>query len=180
MNVWKYLFLSTSSAQFQDTASIVIAHSQPKISDGVLFFSGSDNTSPYSLYFFKVTFGKSLMDWTNKLLWNFGSWSAYNNFNSLMSSDGSKIYSFPIYGSPVSTYFVTFNTIDGTVLGSRYKSSIGWSYVYKGAEGMGYISLSVTCSSIHLILIDTKTYTFIIKQSVNSLMATTFELFSGR
>ena len=71
-----------------------------------------------------------------------GSWLAYLS-ESLLSTDGSKIFSFFTYQSPRNMYFVTFNKSTGSVIGSRYKSSTSIDQIYGSAQKGDLIVLTV-------------------------------------
>ena len=52
-----------------------------------------------------------------------GTWTAYYSW-STFSADGLQIYLFFPYGATRFLYFVTVSTTDGSVLNTRYKSSV--------------------------------------------------------
>ena len=62
-----YLFSTPTSAQCHNVPSVfVFPYGQIKISDSEYFFLGIDQ-APSDLHLLKVTFGNSLVDWSNKI-----------------------------------------------------------------------------------------------------------------
>ena len=109
LNVWKYLFSSPTTSQCQEIVSIKqYAYGQLKIADGQFYFVGIDPTSSYPLHLNKITFGNSAADWSYKMTCWSGSWSASES-DSVLSSDGLKIYSVFNYGPSSLMFFVTLN-----------------------------------------------------------------------
>ena len=117
--IWKY----KSPTLTCQTSSILqsFAQGQLKLSDSKLFFFETD--SAYTLHFCQITFGNSAADWSKKMTCPSGTCSAGLS-ESLLSSDSSTIYSLFAYGSTRYLYFTSFRSSDGSVLGTRYKSSI--------------------------------------------------------
>ena len=92
-----------------------------------------------------------------------GSWVAYLS-ESLLSTDGSKIFSFFTYGNTYYMYFVTFSKVDGTVIGSRYKSSTPITGIYGSAQKGDLIVLTVYVSSTYyLVILNTTSNVFTMK-----------------
>ena len=93
-----------------------------------------------------------------------GSWLAYLS-ESLLSTDGSKIFSFFTYGSPYYMYFASFNKSNGAVIGSRYKSSTPINGIYGSAQKGDLIVLTVYVSSTYyLAMLNTTSNAFVTKQ----------------
>ena len=93
-----------------------------------------------------------------------GSWSAYLS-ESLLSSDGTKIFSFFTYGNTYYMYFATLNKADGAVIGSIYKSSTPITGIYGSARKGDLIVLTVYYSCIYyLAMFNTTSSVFTIKQ----------------
>ena len=95
----------------------------------------------------------------------FSPWSAGYS-ESLLSSDGSKIFSFFTYGYPdYYMYFAAFNKADGAVIGSRYKSSTPITGIYGSAQKGDLIALTVYVSSTYyLAMLNTTSSVFVTKQ----------------
>ena len=72
------------------------------------------------------------------MLWPSGSWSASYS-ESMLSSDKTTISSFYTYGSPSYLYFASFSASDGSVISSRYKSTISLSYVWGATISGDYL-----------------------------------------
>ena len=85
------------------------------------FYISLDNSSPTNLHMCKVTFGSTSVDWAKKIICPTSSWSSYAG-ETLMSSDGSVMYTFFLYGDTASMYahFVSLNPNSGGVIGTRY------------------------------------------------------------
>ena len=80
----------------------------------------------------------------------------------IVSTDGSTVYTFSAYGSSGNfyTYFTAFNLTNGSVIGSRYKSSIYW-YIYRSTTTGEYIVLPFIWSSTnYLVIFNTSSFTF--------------------
>ena len=152
LNICKYLFSSSATSQCQEIVSIYqYAYGQLKIADGQFYFVGLDPTFPFPLHLNKITFGNSAADWSYKMACWSGSWSASES-DSVLNSDGSKIYSVFSYGPSSSMFFVTLNLADGTIQGNRYKSVIGWNYVGGVVLDETYLAMTALWSNQYLIL----------------------------
>ena len=109
-----------------------------------------------------------------------GSWNVGAS-EGILSADGSKIHIFYIYDNADYLYFVTLKFTDGTVLSSRYKSTLLWSYVYGSALSGDYLAANAKCSIPYLVLFSTKTSLFTVKSfSFNNLFGLSAEIASGR
>ena len=84
----------------------------------------------------------------------------------MINSDGTKIYSFFTFGGNSKyIHLAVFNEADGSIIGSRYKSSIGCSGVYGSDQNGDIIVLTAPCSSdYYLVMMNTITNIFTIKQ----------------
>ena len=134
---------------------------QLKLSDNQFFFIATDSTT--SLHFWKLTFGSSAIDWSKTMTCSVGSCTS-TNFESLLSSDSSKIYSIYAYGNPQYLYFITLNSTDGSVIGTRYKSTISWLNIYGSAEISNYLIVTIKlASSAALFVFDTTAIKFTFK-----------------
>ena len=94
------------------------------INTNQFMIAGSQSTSGGYLHYYKFTYGNTNADWADKMLCPSGVWDISFS-EQLLNFDSSKIYSLISYGTTSSPYiyFVTFNIADGTVSGSRYRSS---------------------------------------------------------
>ena len=102
--------------------------------------------------------------WTNQMSCTSGSWSASLS-ESLLSTDGSKIFSFFTYQSPRKMYFAIFNKADGAVIGSRYKSSTTITGIYGSVQKGDLIVLTVYYSSTYyLAMLNTTSNVLVTKQ----------------
>ena len=109
------------------------------ISNSQFFVLGAAPVSPNNLRMYKITFSLTPIEWANQIVCTSGSCSASNS-ESLLSSDGSTIYSFFTFGSSSSSasylYFCGLSVSDGSVATTRYKSSAtvfgAWGSALKG------------------------------------------------
>ena len=108
------------------------------ISSSKFFVLGADPASPYNLHIYKVTFSSTSVDWANQLACSSGTWASYFS-ESVLSSDGSKVYSFFIFGVTKYLYFAGFSVSDGSVATTRFKSSISVPDLYGSALNGDYV-----------------------------------------
>ena len=82
---------------------------------------------------------------------------------SLLSNDGTKIFNLFTYGDGTTyyLYFATFKESDGTIDGSRYKSSTGCSKVFGSAQKEEFIVATVYCNpSFYLVIVNSTSSIF--------------------
>ena len=108
------------------------------ISNSQFFVFGVPITSPYNLQMYKITFRSTSVDWANQIIWSSTTWTAYNS-ESVLSSDGSTIYSFFTFGATKYLYFYGLYVSSGGVATTRHKSSISVSQVWGSALNGDYI-----------------------------------------
>ena len=145
-------------------------YGQVKISDSSFFMLGY-GVSPFPLHFYRITFGSTSPDWADKMLCSSGSWTlSYSE--SQLSSDKSKIYTFISYGSPSYLYFITLSTSDGSILSSRYKSSINIPYTWNSAVSGDYIMVVAYGASTlaYLLILNTATNIITTKNIVSGII----------
>ena len=131
----------SSNAQCQSINSIIIGWGHLMISNSQFFVLGVAPSSPYNLHMYKITFLSTSVNWANQIACSSGTWSAYLS-ESVLSSDGSTIYSFFLFGSSANTrylYFCGLSTSDGSVATTRYKSSTVVMQVYGSALNGDYV-----------------------------------------
>ena len=160
--ICKYSF-SSSSAQCQKIISINNSFEFLKISDSQLFVLGVASASPYPLHMYKITFNSSSVNWANQIAWTSGTWSTSLS-ESVLSSDGSTIYSFFTFGasSTSNLYFCGQTLSDGNVIATRYKSSTVVSDIWGSALNGDYV-VATTFSPASLVMYSISSSTFIIK-----------------
>ena len=160
--MWKYLL--SGSEQWQEITSIKgYAYGQLKFNDNQYFFVGDGPSSPYNLQLYKVTIGNTAVDWAAQISWSSGTWSSSDS-DSILSSDQSILYSIFIFGSTSRLYLNKLNPSNGSVIGTRYRSSISCSRARKTLLNGDYVVISAYWSSQFIILFNTVTSTFNIKQ----------------
>ena len=87
---------------------------------------------------YKLTFLSTSADWAKEIVCSSGSWVSSVS-ESVLSSDGSTIYSIFIFGSSTYVYFAGLSASDGKVTTSRYKSSVTASFVFGGTLNEDYV-----------------------------------------
>ena len=177
-NLWKYLF-SSSTAQCQLITNIKNGYGVVMLTTTQFFITGTVTTTPNHLWMYKVTYSSTYVDWANQITCTGGSWSeSYSS--SMVSSDGSTIYSFIAYSqSSTYLYFFSLSVATGSVIGSRYKSSVAISFV-SGSIAYGDYVLATTVLPFSLVIYTLSTSTFIIKTPIGVLNELGVELSSGR
>ena len=104
-----------------------------------------------------------------------------DSIESVISSDKSSIYFLFAYGSDIYAtylYFVCFNSLDGSILSSRYKSSIN-IYDVNSIILYGDYVISIT-GSPYLVMYSITTFAFTIKKCNGILYSMLFDSYSGR
>ena len=85
---------------------------------------GKDASTSTLFHMYMINFISSSYNWANTI--SCSTDCSFNLQESIKSSDNSKIYSLlPLELSP-NAYFITLNSTNGSVIGSRYRSSIIW------------------------------------------------------
>ena len=131
-----------------------------------MFMLGNDPSPPYQLHLYKHTFGGTSPDWSLKLSWPSGLWSAHYSESLLISSS---IYTFFPYGSSQYVYMAVISLSDGTV-NYRHKSSISCAFVWGSGVNGDYIAASVYWPPYpYLLMLNRATNLFDIK-SFSSLL----------
>ena len=140
------------------------------ISNSQFFVVGVAYTSPNNLHMYKITFSLTSVNWANQITCT-GAW--FSGFSkSLLSSDGSTIYSFFLFGPSSSTlyiYFCGLSVSDGSVLTARYKSSATAANVYGSALNGDYV-VATTISFTSLVMYSISSSTFTIKSFSGSYL----------
>ena len=128
------------------------------ISNGQFFVLGAAPFSPKHLNMYKITFSLTSVSWANQIVCT-GTWSSAES-ESRLSSDGSKIYSFFLFGSTKYLYFVGLSVADGSVATTRYKSSASVYRVYGSALNGDYaIATTFLPNSVVIYSISSSTFT---------------------
>ena len=161
--LWKFLFSASTTSQCQEIPSLYYyAEGAIILSDSQLFML-SKESSASNVHFYKITFGDNNVSWANKIIWYTDSCDlSYSK--SVTSENKSKIYSFFSFGTKAYLHFITFNTTDGTVVGSSFISSIVWDYSLGVIVIDSFIvAISLWNSIYNAILINLNTYSFVIR-----------------
>ena len=159
-NICKYIF-SSASCQWQSITNIKIGYGHLMISDTQFFMVGAGPSTPYDLHMYKLTFLNTSVDWADKIACASGTWTSSFS-ESVLSEDGLSIYSFINFGSSRYLYFVSLSVSTGSVVGTRYKSSVTTNYVWGSALNGDYLIASVE-SPTSLVMYSLSTSTFTIK-----------------
>ena len=175
--ICKYTFFN-SSVQCQTITSINIGYGSLMLSSTQFFIISADSVSPYSLRMYKITFATTAVNWANKITCSSGIWQTSAS-ESQLSLDGSIIYSFFIYGSTKYLYFASLYASNGTVVSSRFKSSISITSVSSSALFGDYV-IALT-NSPSLLIYNIPSVMLIVKStSMSNLFSWSIELSSGR
>ena len=171
----KYIF-SPSSAQCQPVTGINTGYGHLMLSDTQFFLLGVDNS--YQLQMYKITFGSTSVNWANKIICPSLPWGASNS-ESYQSLDGTTIYSLFTYGNSTTPtyylYFASLSVASGSVMATRYKSSISIKLVYGGIFNGDYI-VAMVHVAYYLVIYNISSSSFTIKSYSG---APTFYLYGG-
>ena len=137
MRILSYIF-SSASCQWQSITNIKIGYGHLMISDTQFFMVGAGPSTPYDLHMYKLTFLNTSVDWADKIACASGTWTSSFS-ESVLSEDGLSIYSFINFGSSRYLYFVSLSVSTGSVVGTRYKSSVTTNYVWGSALNGDYL-----------------------------------------
>ena len=171
--------LSLSSAQCQAINNIKYGYGFLMISNSQFFVFGAAPASPYNLQIYKITFLSTSVNWAKKVACPSGVWGS-DDSESMMSYDGSTIYSFFLFGVTRYLYFAGLAVSDGSILTTRYKSSISISYLQGSAMNGDYVVLTTQNSFLMIYSISTSTFTIMSFSSGNFLYGWAVEPSSGR
>ena len=163
VNIWKYLFASPTSVSWFETSNLSgNTNNQMKLSDSQLFFISLDNSSPSNLHMCKVAFGSTSVDWAKMIMCPTSSWNSYTG-ETLMSSDGSVMYTFFLYGDTAAMYahFVSLNPSSGGVIGTRYISSTTSSFIDTSVLIDNYLAVSMRWPDSTLVVFNLNTNSFV-------------------
>ena len=170
----KYLYSSPTTNQCQSTqTNQFYFYGQLMISDISFFFVGFDKSIPTNLFIYKTTFAQTTPDWCYKMLWPQEPCASSDSESILISST---IYSFYIYGYYYYMYFATFSVTTGSILNSRYKSSMRWNYITRISMNGDFIVVATSFpSSDYLMSFNTKTNEIKFWSFKNSISGMVFE-----
>ena len=112
-----------------------------KITDDVYFLSATDTTT-YNLHYYKMKFNSGSVEKASVMSYPDDTSITVSASESMLSSDGSLIYTFISYGNPKYVFFNTFNFSDLSIVGTRYKSSIGWGDILGGTLNGNFLAIT--------------------------------------
>ena len=135
------------------------------ISNSQFFVLGIAPASPNNLQMYKITFSSISVNWANQIVCTSGTWSAGFS-ESVLSSDGSTIYSLFTFGSITYFYFCGLSVSSGTVATTRYISSSSVTNVQGSVLNGDYV-VSFKSISRLIYLVSLKLAKLNIKSSVN-------------
>ena len=183
LKIFKYEFSTSLVCQYHSQeiqVAVSVGFGFQMIKNSEFFFSRIDNTSPYTTHFHKFTFQNFNVDWKKMMLWSGGTWGSSFSSESVISSDTSKIYSF--YTSGNLLYFATFNSLNGDIIDSIYRSNQNIYKVNCVTLSESYISVIIlnTGTNYSVLLFDLSLSTFIIRMTTYNIIGCGVEPFSGR
>ena len=178
--IWKYLELLSVMSCLELPSILSFSYGNLMFDDNQLFLMGKDTSTSPSFHLYKINFSTNSYTWAKRIIWS-SICSPYLS-ESILSNDNSKIYSLFPLESPAYLYFITLNSYDGSVIDSRYRSSISWSQSLGSAKSSNVLLFTVTCSSTYyMIMYDTNSLAFTVKQGVNiSMLEMAVESTTGR
>ena len=149
------------------------------ISNSQFFVLGVAPFSPFNLQMYKITFSLTSVNWANQITCPSVTWSASIS-ESVLSSDGSTLYSFFSFGSTKYLYFWGLTVSDGSVATTRYKASVSVATIWGSALNGDYV-IATTSSPTFLVIYKISSSTFTIKSFAgNNLYGWGVEPSSGR
>ena len=153
--ICKYLYSAPSGSQCITSSSLkLLTYGFLMLSDSKLFFITIESSSN-ALLFISIAFDSRIVNWSKSKSWLSSGCLVYES-ESALSPYSSQIYSFYAYQNPQYLYFTTLNATTGNPIGSQYKSSVGWSYVYGFAETEYFLAATVKWSTDYNLLIFNK------------------------
>ena len=97
-------------------------------------------------------------------------WNIINS-ESVMSNDMSKIFSFLAYSDSLSNiYFTTFKTLDGSILGTKYKTTISWSSAFSSVVNGDNVIATLLCTQYYLVIYNVASDSFTFKSFSNGFL----------
>ena len=179
-HLWRHLF--ATGCLWQQIGLISSrAYGQLKVSSSQFYFVGTEASPNYHLHMVKITYGSSVTDWSNRIDWT-GGICDVSYSGSLLSRDSTAIYSFFPFGVTGNQYlyFVTLNSSDGSVLGSRYISSLKSTCVYGITLADDFIAVNFCYSSYAIMLYNTVTSQFTYRKFIDFIFQITTDSVYGR
>ena len=175
--ICKYTF-STSTTQCQIISGVYYGRGQLMLSSNQFFLFGHEASLPYNLLMYKITFSSTSPNWAKILYCTFPQWY-WTSGDSLLSADGTTIYVFFNYGSFGSPYlyFATFEINFGSLLGTRYKSTINLSHTFGTTLVGDYV---ITSTMSYLVMYSISSSSFTIKTFSGSIYSLIVDKINGR
>ena len=164
--IWKYLIIPKSMTWFVLPSIQQFPYGNLRINDNQILLMGKNVSIITIFHIYKVNFSTVNYDWANSITCS----SDCKIFlsESILSYDNSTIYSIFPLESPAYLYFISMNATNGSIIGSRYRSSIIWSQCSNSAKSSNKLLFSAICSSInYLFIFDINSFTFIIMKGTN-------------
>ena len=161
--IWKYLHSTSNNAECQKILTIYnYLRIQLMLSNTELFIAGYEPNPSNNLRFWKITFGKTSVDWGMKMQW-LSPPCLMSISNGVVTNN--IIYNLFTFDSILFLYFAAFKVADGSIIGSRYKSNSRWQYAYGSAASNGYVIFTANWDSIsYLILTNASISEFTLKK----------------
>ena len=135
------------------------------LSNTEFFFTFSSTSISSPVGFYKYTFGNANLDWKNIMICTTGTWGSGYSESQI---SGTTIYNFFIADQNYYLYMASFNVSTGSLIGSRYKSSITLGNVYGSALMGNYLLATITTnipSQYYVLMYNIVTDIFTIRKS---------------
>ena len=159
--IWKYL---ASSSQYRCYGFSLINkkfNGCLMLNDDQLFLMGNDAFTPTLFHMYMINFITNSYNWANTI--SCSTDCSYYLQESIQSSDNSKIYSLFLLELNPNVYFITLNSTDGKVIGSRYQSSISCINLFGSTRNGDNLVFSVKWSQAYnLFIYNTNSSAFLI------------------
>ena len=150
----------------ETTINMINLDNELMISDTELLFLALESSVPHNFHMYKLTFGSVPVDWANKILWPTSSWNSASG-DSILNSDHTIMNILFLYGdsSTMFAHFWSLSTSSGSTIGSRYISSLGWTFIESITQINNYLIASIrTTDEDQLVVFDTTSSSFVYRK----------------
>ena len=172
VNIWRLMYSPSAIADCQEVSNMDgFCYAQVMLSDSSFFFQALD-TNTYYLRVLKMTYRSTSADWAYYVACPDPIWTTKRG-EAATNSDSSLIYLLFVNGKKGThfVYFVTLSSTNGSVVGSRYKSSLDCSTVFDTGVYGDYLFATLQCSKYSKLMIyNTYTNAFINRDPVSNLI----------
>lgn len=162
IRIWSYSPSAPTIAPCQDISDLRYPPSiSIMVSEGDFIVARAGVASPYDMLFKRFTFGSTAAVWADTIACPSGTWDASSS-EAMLSADSSYFYALYTFGVLPNYYafFMTFNTSNGAIIGSRYQSNLPCNSAHF-VTCSGYLVMTMNCNSVlRISLYSVSTQTF--------------------